>query len=127
MFLLFIGIDGKVRKYFWSHFTKQIKKIISGYLADMLHEIFHITVIQVSHSQMDMNHWSLRVDLKDFLVIRDRLIYISLRKQILSGMKQAVAFFLSFRIDTFLIDDLEYLIRNSDSLLLFPAIKQAKR
>ena len=75
---------------------------------------------------MDMNHWSLRVDLKDFLVIRDRLIYISLRKQILSGMKQAVAFFLSFRIDAFLIDDLEYLIRNSDSLLLFPAIKALK-
>ena len=76
---------------------------------------------------MDVKHWSLRVDLKDFLVIRDRLIYIYLRKQILSGMKQAGAGGLSFRINTFLIDDLEYLIRNSDSLLLFPAIKQAKR
>ncbi len=48
---------------------------------------------------MDMNQRGLRVDLKDFLVIRDRLVYLSLRKQIFPGMKQAVAFLLSFRID----------------------------
>ena len=76
---------------------------------------------------MDMNQRGLRVDLKDFLVIRDRLVYLSLRKQIFPGMNQAVAFLLSLRIDTIAIDDLEYLIRNFDSLLLFPAIKQAKR
>ena len=76
---------------------------------------------------MDMDHRGLRVDLKDFLVIRDRLIHISLRKQILPGMKQAVAFLLGFRIDALLIDNLEYLIRNSDGFLLFPAVKQAKR
>ena len=127
MFLLFIGIDGKVSEHVRSKFAKQAEKIIFGYLADMIREILQILVMQISHSQMDMNQRGLRVDLKDFLVIRDRLVYLSLRKQIFPGMNQAVAFLLSFRIDTIAIDDLEYLIRNFDSLLLFPAIKQAKR
>ena len=127
MFLLFIGIDGKVREHVRSKFTNQAEKITFGYLADMIREFFQILVMQISHSQMDMNQRGLRVDLKDLLVIRDRLVHLSLGKQIFPGMNQAVSFLLSSLIDTIVIDDLEYLIRNSDSLLLFPAIKQAKR
>ena len=52
------------------------KRSPSDCLADMIREFFQILVMQISHSQMDMNQRGLRVDLKDLLVIRDRLVHL---------------------------------------------------
>ena len=59
-------------------------------------KFLHITVIQMSHSQMDVNHWSLRLILKDSLVIRDQPNLLSPLESNIVRMKQAVASLLEF-------------------------------